>query len=457
MTMRLSLRIGLIITLALALVLAALLAAFLFARRDVRFFGVVLPTPGQTAAIVRLIENTPEAQWPLALDALSTPGLRVDVVDMPPASRGVRNMPGLTMALRTYLAAMGGRPVSAMVELERNSQGPRVLISGSELRASRPVRILIGLRNGKTLMIEARNGAADRVTGIRLALLVLLVTLVIGSGCLWIVHQQLKPLERLAQAVVKFGTRLETSTLPEEGTIELRQLIGAFNRLQADIGALITGRTRMIAAIGHDIGTYLTRLRLRADYIADKDQRERAARDIEDMHRLVEDTLQLARLQHDGEKAEALDVVPVLRRQVADFAEGGKPVTLGAAVPSALVRITANGLERAAGNLISNALKYGGEARVGVILAEGRAEVRVEDRGPGIPPEERAAVLEPFYRRDAARNLDERGFGLGLAIVSDIVKRAGGSLAFEDREGGGLRVRLLLPLAADDGGMDRLP
>jgi signal transduction histidine kinase len=443
----LSLRLGLIVATALALVFSALMLTFILLQRPGRVYGVVLPLPRQAAAMADLIENLPPSQWPTATAAMSTPATKVSVVEAPPATRGGLAMPGMTVALRAYLAAMDGRPVSIMAGLRRIDQSPDVRVGGEIMRATAPVRVVIGLRNGRLLLIEAMGPASQRFTGVRLGVLALSVTLLIGFGTLWFMNRQMKPLERLGKAVEQFGTRLEASTLKEEGTIELRQLIAAFNRLQANIGDLVRGRTRIITAVGHDLGTYLTRLRLRAEYIADAEQRERAIRDIDDMHGLMQETLALAKLQHDGEGDTPVDLVPLLKNTVAGFAEAEGPVRDFLPSVSVMVRIGPAAFARAAGNLIANALKYGREADVRLAVSGAMVELVVEDRGPGIPPEERAAVLEPFYRRDNARNLNQRGFGLGLAIVSEVVKGANGTLTLDDRDGGGLRVKIALPLA----------
>lgn len=445
--MRLSLRLGLIVAVALTLVFAMLMLAFIVMQRPGRTYGVVLPLPRQAAAMARLVEGLPPAQWNMTTAALSTPATNVAIVDAPPATRGGRPMPGVALALGAYLRALDGRPVSMMAELGTPGQPPDIELGGDDARATRPVRILIGLHNGKFLLIEARGPATARFTGVRLGFMALVVTLLIGAGALWVVRRQLKPLERLAAAVEKFGTRLEPSALPEEGTVELRQLIAAFNRLQANIGDQIKARTRVVTAVGHDLGTYLTRLRLRAEYIADDTQRARAIADIDDMHAMMRETLALAKLEHEADAAAAIDIVPVVAKAAAGFAETGAPVRQVLLPGPLMVRIGPAALERAVGNLISNALKYGSEADVVLSAVDSFAEIAIEDRGPGIPPSEREAVLEPFYRRDGARNLNQRGFGLGLAIVSEVVKSAGGSLAFEDRAGGGLTVRLRLPAA----------
>lgn len=443
--MRLSLRLALIVCVALALVMSALFLAFSLVSRPSRAFGVALPVPKQVAAIAELFEKTPPPEWPLIMKALSTPYTKVEVLDARPESRGGLPMPGVAAALRVYQNALDGRAVAIMAELEHENQSGEVEIIRDQFRASRPVRILVALSNGKVMMVEAQRRLMERFTGVRLGMLALIITLVIGAFALWALRAQLRPLDRLVGAVEKFGNRLEVSRLEEEGTVELRHLITAFNRLQANIGDLVKGRTRLITAVGHDLGTYLTRLRLRVEFIADDVQRDKAIRDIEDMHAMMRETLALARLDHEGSSTEPVEVAAALKRQVEIFGETGAAVRYEGCEGPILVQ--AAGLERAAGNLIANALKYGQEARVSVSLCGEGVEVVVEDRGPGIPPSEREAVLEPFYRLDSARNLNERGFGLGLAIVAEVVKSAGGTLSFEDREGGGLRVRMRLPIA----------
>jgi signal transduction histidine kinase len=440
--MRLSLRLGLIIIVALTLVFGLLVLAFLAQQRPGRVYGVTLPLPRQVAAMTEMIEGLPMERWPLATAALSTPATRVEILDEPPAGRGGRAMQGLMVGQRAYAAAVKGRPVTMMAKLDTPEQSPDIELGTDAARATRPVRILVGLHNGKTLMIEARGPAAARFTGLRLGVLALMLTLLIGAVTLWFMRRQLKPLERLGVAVEKFGTRLEPSALAEEGSLELRQLIAAFNRLQANIGDLVRGRTRIITAVGHDIGTYLTRLRLRAEYIGDEDQRARAIRDIEDMQSLMRETLALAKLEADGDGAAPVDIVPLLQKCADGFGAA-------ADVPDGpvMVRVGPASFERAIGNLVANAIKYGSEACVMLTAGAAQAEILVQDRGPGIPACERAQVLEPFYRGDEARNLNQRGFGLGLAIVNEVVKTARGTLALEDRDGGGLTVRVTLPLA----------
>lgn len=447
--MRLSLRLGLILTIAFMLVIVVL-AGVLFTLRGSRAYGVSLPLPAQTAAIVALVEETPPDRIPLVIRALSTPELSINIVDAMPASQGTIPMPGMNLALHAYMIAMNGRPMTAMVSLEQSDAPASLRLGDNEARANRPIRFAIRMHTGKVLVLEARGALAERFTGIRIAIIALLATLAIGVATLWILNRQLRPLQSLSAAVERFGTRLETSNLPEEGTVELRNLTAAFNRLQSEITALIAARTRMLAAISHDLGTYLTRLRLRIEYISDPEQRERAARNIADMHALMTDTLALARLDQDSEIAESADLAELAEHSAQRFRQGGGDVTVHVAARPLPVRVRPAIFARVFDNLLSNALKYGHSAEISLTRAGDAAEILVEDRGAGIPAEERNAVLEPFYRRDSARNLDQGGFGLGLAIVADIVKRHAGTLSLEDRPGGGLRVRVRVPLVSED-------
>lgn len=436
-------RISLVLIVSLILVLAVVAGLGLSAWRSA-IVGVALPEPARIGAIATLIEDAPAHELPAALRALNSEEMTVAVTNEPPSSKGTRAMPWLTAALAAYRSALQDRPVKVMLDYAGAPRQSDVSWTGRYLWAPHPLRLVVSLDDGRTLVIEAHSPYTEQFTGLRLSLLILFIAIVIGAISLVILRNQIRPIETLARAVQRFGIRMEVAPLPEKGAREVRQLIAAFNRLQSEIKSLVAGRTRMIAAISHDLGTYLTRLRLRAEYIADADQRERAIHDVEDMHALMTDTLAMAKLDHDSEAFETVDLVELAKRS-ADRLDRDK-VTIAAGAPVyAAVRPSVFG--RVFDNLLANALKYGKTADVTLHLADGHAEILVEDRGPGIPAEERDAVLEPFYRRDAARNLDDRGFGLGLAIVAEIVRHHAGTLTLEDRPGGGLRVRVTVPFS----------
>lgn len=436
MKISLSFRVSLILACSLLLVALALAALVVFQQRH-NTTASRLPVANQAAALVELVEATPPAQLPLLLAAFNSHDVHISVSpNRPPVGGDETRLPGLSLLMERYIYELKGRPIQVLA-------GPKHDDTDADV-SERPLRVIIGLRDGRFLLIDVRGGVLGRVLAVRAASLAFLALLFVGSGALWILRQQLRPLEQIAAAVEHFGERIDTPALKENGALEVRQLVMAFNRMQQRIRALIDARTRMYAAISHDLGTYLTRLRLRAEYIGDAGQRERAVRDIDEMDALMRDTLALATLDQDAPQAETVDLAALVRQQVAGFAETGAEVRLLAST-AARVRGRASALGRVVSNLIGNAVKHAGAAEVSLVRADA-ATVRllVEDRGPGIPPALRELVLEPFYRPDASRNLDVPGFGLGLAIVAEIVRRAGGTLALEERPGGGLRAVVTL-------------
>ncbi|MFZ3035243.1 MAG: ATP-binding protein [Parvibaculum sp.] len=442
-----TLRICLILAGALFLVVLTMFVIIYFHNSNAAYRGFRLPFPDQVVSIVKFVEAASPEEQQRFLRAINSSRMIVRVLDHAPATSESVEFPSVRRIVARYLERLGGRRVYAMVDMANGERGGIVSDRGGVFRATRPVRLLIELKDGRTLLIEVTGDLLARMTGLRLALLVLVLTLLIGAVSLWAVQRQITPILKLARAVDVFGSQLETTALPHEGAKEVRQLVEAVERMQARIRDLVNSRTRMLAAIGHDLGTYFTRLRLRAEFIGDEKQRRSAIRDIEDMHALMTDTLTLAKIDNDSEPLQPVDISEIVRRQVESLASVGENVCYLPGQTGLTVEGRPTSLGRLVANLLSNALKYGKEAEVSLLTTGNCVRLIVSDRGPGIPPAERQSVLEPFYRQDHARNLDTGGFGLGLAIVVDIVQRHGGSIALTDREGGGLEVRIDLPLA----------
>ena len=403
MNSSLSFRISLILACSLLLVAAAL-AALIYQQQ--RTTEARMPLAAQAAALAKLIEATPPEQLPLLLSAFNSSGMSITVSEHAPAVAGDEfRLLGFPAFVERYAASLIGRPVEILAGPKRDD---------SDAESERPLRMVIGLKDGRYVVIDERGGALARILAVRVAGLAFVALLFVGTGSLWILRRQLRPVEQIARAVEHFGENMDTAGLKEGGALEVRQLVVAFNRMQKRIRVLLDTRTRMYAAISHDLGTYLTRLRLRVEYIGHDEQRERAIRDIGEMDALMRDTLALATLDQDTPQDETVDLAELVRQQVAGFAETGVRVQLLASAP-ALVRGRASALKRVVSNLIGNAIKHAGAADVSLLRPDA-ATVRllVEDRGPGIPAEQRELVLEPFYRPDTSRNLDVPGFGLGL-------------------------------------------
>ncbi len=209
--------------------------------------------------------------------------------------------------------------------------------------------------------------------------------------------------------------------------------------MKARIRELMQERTRVLAAIAHDMRTYLTRLRLRAEYIDDPEQRARAVRDLDEMAALLNDTLFLAEDEARApsairmDLAEAVTGLVALRRELGDAATAE---TDGAA----WVTASPIGVRRILDNLIDNGLRHGASVLVSLVHADGAVELIVEDDGPGVAPEILARLGEPFTRGDPSRNRETGGAGLGLAIVRALAARDGAAVTFANRAEGGLRV-----------------
>ncbi len=444
----LALRITLLLISLLAAVVLITAGAFYLQRQADVGIGPRFPLPDQLAAIVELIEATPPEQRSLVLRAINSPDLRVSLRQGSlPATVGESEFPSLAWMTQRYLSALGERRVHAGASDDGASESGESARFGDGLRRRSPMlQVQVELHDGQIVLIELRGGLLQRVLGRRLAWAAVLAILLTTLLALWSVRRQIRPLETLADAVERFGTPAEGPPLRESGAQETRRLVIAYNRMRERIHALVDGRTRMLAAISHDLGTYLTRLRLRIEYIGDASQRERAERDLADMHQLLRDTLTLGRMEQATDRRELFDLAVLAAHHVHAYHEAGAAVMLQASTPQ-WVAGNAAALGRVLTNLIDNALKFGGSAELSLLRDGAMVELRVEDRGPGIAESERELVLEPFYRLDDARNLDHPGSGLGLAIVADILRRHGGRLRLEERPGGGLRACACLPLA----------
>lgn len=446
---------------ALALVVAiGLVALHLLDARGERQSGYRLPLPARVAAITEVVERTDPADLPVLLNALSSSSLTISVSEEPVAISEAEtvHMPVVRWLFDDYLRALGGRSIALVSHREAITPRADVRREANAVLTNWPVALVVTLADGRALTIEPHGDLLSYLLGLRLSIAALLALAGITVLALWVLRRQVRPLVRLAQAVEQFGDRPDAEPLEATGATEVRQLVGALNRMRQRIGTLLVARTHLIAAISHDLGTYLTRLRLRAEFIVDDQQQQRAVRDLDEMHALLQDTLTLARLDtRKPQDAVWLDIRAIAERVVDGETELGRAVRL-AHGHSVMLRGYEPPLRRLLANLIENALKYGNEAfvNINIVAAVDAAdfpaghnsaevvEILVEDRGPGIAEADRAVVLEPFTRGDMARNLDRPGSGLGLSIVAEVARLHRGAVTFEDRDGGGLCVRVRL-------------
>ncbi|WP_162937355.1 ATP-binding protein [Indioceanicola profundi] len=261
----------------------------------------------------------------------------------------------------------------------------------------------------------------------------------------WVLGFTTRPLRRFAAAANRLGVDMNAPSLEENGPREVRLAASAFNKMQRRLKAFVEDRTRMLAAVSHDLRTPLTRMRLRAEFIDDDSVREKMLDDLAEMESMIGSTLAFARDEANQEAIQPLDLNDLLAKLAEDCREAGQPVGL---VPSGrrlpiFGRRTA--LKRAFGNLIENAVKYGGSAELSLSSRDETVVVVIDDHGPGIPDVEMENVFRPFYRVEGSRSRDTGGTGLGLSVANDVVRAHGGEIRLENRPEGGLRVTVLIP------------
>jgi signal transduction histidine kinase len=263
---------------------------------------------------------------------------------------------------------------------------------------------------------------------------------------LWAARALAAPLSSFAKAAESFSLNGAAAPLPERGPEEIRSVAKALNRMRERITGLIDDRTKMLAAISHDLRTPITRMRLRSEFIEDETHRSRMLDDLDQMRAMLESVLSFLRNDRKLESMTLVDIASTLQLITDQFADIGRKV--GYDGPShAMATVRPDDLHRSVTNLVENAVRFGAEATIRLRVAADQLTIDVEDDGPGISDAQKQNVLEPFVRGDDARNMDEAaGFGLGLSIANAIVLAHGGALSLHDREPHGLVVRIRLPV-----------
>jgi len=258
------------------------------------------------------------------------------------------------------------------------------------------------------------------------------------------------PVQTLARAAEALGRDVNAPPLPENGPTEVAIAAVAFNTMAARIRRFVEDRTELLTAIGHDLRTPITRLKLRAEFVEDEDQRGKILADLEELEAMVSATLAFGRDARTTEHVSQLDLAELLRT-ILDEAGDAKPEMLDKLNYEGPAHLTVQArslsLKRVFVNLVANAVNYGGSATVRLVNPVNRlVVVEVEDDGPGIRPGELERVFEPFHRGEPSRNRETGGVGLGLPIARNIMRAHGGDVTISNRPAGGARATVTLPV-----------
>ena len=272
-----------------------------------------------------------------------------------------------------------------------------------------------------------------------------IISVLISAIAFVAVRLATQPLGVFTSAAEHLGLDVNAEPLSEKGPSEVRRAALAFNTMQMRVKRFISDRTQMLAAISHDLRTPITRLRLRAEFVDDDEQRDKMLYDLNEMETMIAATLTFARDDAANEPAVHVDAAAIIASLCSDHGDAGKSVTYsGPDTFDLLVRPLA--LKRAIDNFVDNAVKYGKCAHVQLVPIFGELVIYIDDEGPGIPFHERERVFAPFTRLETSRSRETGGTGLGMTIARNAIRSMGGDVELGDLPEGGLRVKVTLPV-----------
>lgn len=400
-----------------------------------------LPQPAALAAICETFEQSTAAERPALLEAFNGSLYTVSLArEFPAADPGNSGRSALE---QIYGPALGGRPVRISGRqpllgiFNRGAFWPGRILS--------PTQIAVGLKGGGALVVDSRPSSLVRGFLNRRAFRGALGGLIVLAALALAVRQTTRPLVSLSRNIRTFAGKLDAPALPVEGSREMRDLAAAYNEMRERIAGLVSDRTRVLAAVAHDMRTYLTRLRLRVEFIADEAQRTKAVADLGEMSALLDDTLLFAGTETAAPPLEALDLAIELEKIVTSRKEIGEPVLLDLGSSPLPIRANRLSLRRMLANLIENGLRHGRTVEIAAAATHDGIAVEVRDDGPGVPPDALARLGMPFQRLDPSRDRETGGAGLGLAIVRALAARQGAQVTFANRVPQGFAARIAFP------------
>ena len=273
-----------------------------------------------------------------------------------------------------------------------------------------------------------------------------LITVGVGSVAVFAANRMSRPLTLLESAVESVSPDGIIPTLAERGPAEVRATAAAINSLAARLKQVIESRMRLVAAAGHDFRTPLTRMRLRAEFVADDVERALWLKDIDELQRIAHSAIQLVHEDSTRTPLEIIRLDELVRSIATELREQGYEIET-AETSEVYIRAGRLTLSRALRNLFINAATHGSHGTVAV-AGGATARIIISDRGPGIAPDMLEQVFEPFFRADRARRQKIPGAGLGLTISREIIRKAGGDITIANRPEAGLIQTVELPAVA---------
>jgi len=452
-----SLRIQLVLLIIIALGIAQFVSLWLFADERSLAIRAALgfEAAGRAANVARLIEEAPADLRPSIIRAANSPLVRFDLGTKPLVQHSDHSDGGLVETrvrallndsysrdIRVELHQIQGA-ILPLPNLSHEMTEMHLAMMRGELSAIE-MNLSISIAGGQWLNVSTRFERPPIQWPLYSMLTFGLTAMALLVAVSWFVMTGLLgPLRRLAWASERLGRGEDIDALPERGPQEVRELTAGFNRMQDRLTRFVADRTRVLAALGHDLRSPLTAMRVHSEMVEEDETRESLVATVEEMQSMVEATLTFAKGLSGNEPMQDVDLQSFLEALRGDMVV---PFVLSDG-PEVTVRLRPNAIRRALRNVIENAVRYGGSATLGWISAEGEIEISVTDRGPGIPTAELERIFDPFFRLEESRSLETGGHGLGLSIARSILRAQGGEISLANHPDGGLIATIRLPVA----------
>lgn len=452
-----SLRVQLVLLIIIALGIAQFVSLWLFADERSLAIRAALgfEAAGRAANVARLIEEAPADLRPSIIRAANSPLVRFDLGTKPLVQHSDHSDGGLVETrvrallndsysrdIRVELHQIQGA-ILPLPNLSHEMTEMHLAMMRGELSAIE-MNLSISIAGGQWLNVSTRFERPPIQWPLYSMLTFGLTAMALLVAVSWFVMTGLLgPLRRLAWASERLGRGEDIDALPERGPQEVRELTAGFNRMQDRLTRFVADRTRVLAALGHDLRSPLTAMRVHSEMVEEDETRESLVATVEEMQSMVEATLTFAKGLSGNEPMQDVDLQSFLEALRGDMVV---PFVLSDG-PEITVRLRPNAIRRALRNVIENAVRYGGSATLGWISAEGEIEISVTDRGPGIPTAELERIFDPFFRLEESRSLETGGHGLGLSIARSILRAQGGEISLANHPDGGLIATIRLPVA----------
>lgn len=402
--------------------------------------------------MIELLSQTPESLHPSVLEASSSSDLALSITTQPHV-KATENFSKETNQLIARFKAKGidnvnlllierARPLTEMHDMHN------AMMSGMTIQERRALRMgylatidgSVQLPNSKWLNFSSgiREEVTHWSTSVVFALcMVMLVTITLAIS---IIHRALKPIQTLREAASVFAISRKVTPIEVYGPKDLVPTIEAFNKMQVDISDFIQERTRLIAAISHDLRTPLTSLRLRLEFAEESNDKEQMLNSISIMEKMLKATMSFARNDSDIEERQQTNIDSLLQTIVDEYSDRSVTVkyqstdNIAENIPPITVR-------RMIENLVNNAVQYGGdscEISLSATKQSSYIEFTVSDTGVGIDNTKLDEVIKPFTRLDSARSTNSSNVGLGLSITKALANNYGGNLILNSNKPHGL-------------------